>query len=124
MGVNINQYLMYGAMLDSDEYETLNGDDDFNGRLEQYEDSSAYKKEVKHHNGLFCCHDISSGKWAVIGRCIEKTNDHSLLAENAPCCIQSTLSLSERKKVAKAIKEHLPEISGKPLNFYLITQYR
>lgn len=124
MSVQTNQYLMYGVMLNEERYDALRGEDEFDDKLEPYMESSAFNKEVKHHNGLFACVDISNGKWACIGRVIEKTDDISYIAEREPISINDTLSESERLHIRAKIWHTFPELLSIEPDFYIITQYR
>jgi hypothetical protein len=67
MSVQMNTYVMWGAVLPFDEFRDR---DDF----EKYCDDAF--KGIHHHNGLCILDDGMDGKYVAIGHVLEKTANH------------------------------------------------
>lgn len=114
MSVQVNQYLIYGAILS---YEKYGKEDGSYERFEKYTDS-AFKKDDLNPSGLHCLFDGMNGKYIVIGRCLKKSVDGDFLESTKIDPINNDLAEMTRL----LIKAELG--IDEPLGLYLITHYR
>lgn len=116
MSVQRNQYLMYGHLIQKEQISK-----DFYDKFERFLDDSAYKLDVNHIDGIFCLYDGMSGKYAIIGRVLEKSTDHECIADCEPITMPSMTEL-EIELIEESIKRNFgiePEC-----DYYLVTHYR
>jgi hypothetical protein len=120
MSVQINQYLMYAVSIPPKAFEER-GEDWYDQMSEKFQDDSAYKKEVKHVDGIFWLYDGMSGKYSLIGRVMDKSSDGDFIASNGPMTMPE-LSGLEKEFIHNSVKRNF-EIEGE-FKMYLVTHYR
>lgn len=92
MSTQINQYLIYGAKLNSDDH--IKDDLDYE-KFEKFEDN-AFKPDMN-NNGLHCLIDGMNGDYIYIGECLVKSENHEML--------ESLEIPKVKKKFKDAVKE-------------------
>jgi hypothetical protein len=116
MSVQRNQYLIYGHLIEKgDIYKG------FYEKHERFFDDSAYKEGVNHVDGIFCLYDGMSGKYAIVGRVLEKSTDGECIADGRPLTMPSFTEL-EIELIEASIKRNF-EIKPQ-CHYYLVTHYR
>lgn len=116
MSVQRNQYLMYGHKVEKKDITK-----DFCEKFERFMDDSAYKKEINHVDGIFCLYDGCSGKYAIIGRVLEKSTDGECIADGQPITMPLFTDL-EIELIEASIKRNF-EVEPN-CDYYLVTHYR
>lgn len=114
MSVQINQYLIYGAILSYEEYGKSDGGYE---RFEKYTDS-AFKADDMNPGGLHCLFDGMNGKYIVIGRCLKKSVDGQFLESMEIEPISHDLAEMTRLLVKSELG------IDEPMALHLITHYR
>ncbi len=126
MSTQINTYVMIGAKYPLDEFERTISEnlnlpkDDEDAAIElicEYRDS-AYGG-IEHHKGLCVLHDVYSGKWVVIGRVIQKSEEHSFLGDPYECVITQ----EQKDLIAGAIDANFG-IKAAPISLWVFSYYR
>lgn len=94
MSVQVNTYVMVGAMLPFDACK------DRDEELEPYEDSAF--EGIKHHDGLCIVADGMNGKYVAVGRVIAKSDDSQGLDDVTKLPLRPPHDAEElREKIAK-----------------------
>lgn len=124
MSIQTNQYLIYGINVPVkwiEQWKKKNKDKDWYETFESFMDDSAFTKKVKHKDGIFCLYDGMSGKFLIIGKVLDKSEDGELLADHGPMSFDER-SESEKKEIADSIQRNFG-ISGE-IKHWLVTMYR
>ncbi len=87
MGVNVNQYLIYGVKKSCQwekEWEQQH-EKNFYDTFEEFMDGSAFNKKICNKDGIFCLIDGMDGRYMFIGRVLDKGSDEDpMVADNKP----------------------------------------
>ena len=113
MSTQINQYLMYGAKLNYDDYIV---DDEGYERFEKFQDN-AFKPDMN-NNGLHCLIDGMSGDYIYIGDCLAKSENHEML---------ESFEMPEQNKMYKErVREQVKMELGidVEMQFHVVTHWR
>ena len=124
MSTQVNQYLIYGISVPKkwpQEWIKKNKGKDWYDEFESFMDDSAYKKGVKHKDGVFCLYDGMSGDYIIIGRVLQKSIDGELIASNGPISIDEPTQ-AEKQEILDSISRNFG-LTG-VLKNWLITHYR
>lgn len=123
MSVQINQYLMYGINVPVKwirEWKKGNEGKDWYDTFESFMDDSAYKKQVKHKDGIFCLYDGMNGDFLIIGKVIDKSVDGEYLGDKPISFDEKTLS--EKNEIAESVYRNFG-ITG-DIKYWFVTMYR
>jgi hypothetical protein len=118
MGRNINQYFMYGISVPYNwhkEWEIETGKD-FHDTFEDF------TTEDINNNEIFCLFDGRDGKYIIIGKVLEKTDERqTFLGDDKPIVIPK-MTMWDKDCVKRKVKKYFG-LTGE-FNFYFITHYR
>lgn len=124
MSIQTNQYLIYGISVPKkwpSEWLKKNPGKDWGDTFEPFMDDSAYKKTVKHKEGIFCLYDGMSGGYIIIGKVLQKSQDGELIADGGPISIDEPTQ-EEKQEILVSIRKNFG-LTG-VLKHWLVTHYR
>lgn len=124
MGVQTNQYLIYGIKTDPKfirEWEKTNGKD-FYDEFDEFMDDSAFNRKIGQKDGIFCLYDGMSGRYLIIGRVYQKgSDDDPFVGDSEPFCFDEP-SESDKSKISESIERNFG-LKGE-MKMWLVTRYR
>lgn len=124
MSIQTNQYLIYGINVPVkwiDKWKKENKGKDWYETFESFMDDSAYKKTVKHKDGIFCLYDGMSGKYLIIGKVLDKSEEGEHLADRGPISFDDRPE-DEKKAIADSIQRNFG-VTGE-IKHWFVTMYR
>lgn len=120
MSVQSNTYVLVGAVLPFDEFDTIH--DDPYEALEPYMDSAF--KGIHHHNGLCVLYDGMGGRYIAVGRVLAKSDDQNgNYGFNSPVNLTEESSAELRDEVSDLIVKHLG-VQAPLSREWVLTHYR
>jgi hypothetical protein len=124
MSTQINQYVIYGINLPYQfhkDWEKLNPDKgDWDDNFDKFENDSAFTDKINHHDGIFCLFDGCNGNYIIIGRVLEKTDDHGYI--QGPTCFQEPTEM-EKEFIGNSITRNFG-IDKPDMKIWFVTHYR
>lgn len=123
MSTQVNQYFMYGICLPYNwhkEWENKTGKK-FYDTFEEFMQDNAFERKVNHKDGIFCLFDGRDGRYIIIGRVLEKSDDDfRYLGSNKPITIPILTDI-EKEYIQNSVKKYFN--LDKEFNFYFVTHY-
>jgi len=123
MSTQVNQYFMYGICLPYNwhkEWESETGKD-FHDTFDEFMQDNAFERKVNHKEGIFCLFDGRDGRYIIIGRVLEKSDDDfRYLGSNKPITIPNLTDI-EKEYIQNSVKKYFN--LDKEFNFYFVTHY-
>lgn len=120
MSTQTNQFLMYGMKLDPDKLTNKLYD-----KYETFMDDSAYTTTVNHKDGIFACYDGMNGKFLIVGKVIEKSEDGELI--DGPIEFDGLLGSKEKGFIKQSIQHNFAELLPETewaCSYIFLTKYR
>ena len=124
MSTQTNQYFMYGKLVPYNwhkEWEKETGKN-FHKTFDKFMEDNAYDTITKHKDGIFCLFDGRDGRYIIIGRVLQKTDDDQpFLGSDEPLQVPK---MEEHEKII--IEDSVFRHFGLEDDFhhYFVTHYR
>lgn len=124
MSTQINQYFMYGILVPYDwykEWEKKSGKD-FHDTFNEFMNDNAYDTIIKHKDGIFCLFNGRDGRYIIIGKVLEKTEDDDPFLGNGNPLVVPEIEIADKAEIENAVYRYF-ELEG-DFHYYFVTHYR
>lgn len=103
------------------EWERKTGKD-FYDTFEEFMQDSAYDTVINHKDGIFCLFDGRDGRYIIIGKVLEKTeNDFPFLGSEEPIIVPE-IEIADQAEIEDSVYRHF-RVEG-DFHYYFVTHYR
>jgi hypothetical protein len=122
MGTNSKQYFMYGIYLPFKWYEEweLNNKISFHKTYEKFMNEDIFIDNENIDENIYCLFDGRDGRFIIIGRVLDKSNDNEMLGTDEPIKIPE-LSNFEILYIKSLVKKNF-NVDGE-FHYYFVTKF-